>query len=572
MIQPTWTYKPIDDEVVNSIASEFSLPNTIAKVMYLRGIRTREDSRHYFFHDTKNLHNPLLMEDMEKAVHRLHQQIESKKSILIFGDYDVDGTSGTALLYLFLKSLGVEVHYYIPDRENEGYGLSKKGIEYAKYIDANLLITCDCAITAFNEIDFANELGIDVIITDHHKPESTLPNAFAILNPNREDCNYPFKGLCGAGVAFKFALAYCDIYNLDPQLVWDHSDLAAIATAADLVPIVDENRIIVNDGLEKIAKGTKPGVKALLKTGGLWDKDITVGRLVFWFSPKINAAGRLGDAGRAVKLLTTNNAIYAMEVAKELERENERRKEITQQMVDEAILMVNNSSTSPDENAIVLANKGWHHGVVGIVASRIKELYFKPTIIIGIDGDEGRGSCRSIPQFDMVDGLAHCKELLLGFGGHPIAAGLSIKAENVDEFKTSFLKMAETQISKDALKPLLKIDTQMNLSEINGRFLKFLHALEPFGPGNMRPIFSAHNVRVEGMPKLIGKNFDTIKFNVKHNQTIFEAIGFNMADHFEKLLLNEPIHISFSIGENVWSGRRTIQLELKDIKVGGVDA
>ena len=328
MIQSIWTYKPIDDEVVNSIASEFNLPNTIAKVMYLRGIRTREDSRHFFFHDINNLHNPLLMEDMEKAVYRLHEQITLNKTILVFGDYDVDGTSGTALLYLFLKSLGVEVHYYIPDRENEGYGLSKKGIEYAKYIKASLLITCDCAINAFDEIDMANEFGIDVIITDHHKPDTELPNAYAILNPNRKDCNYPFKGLCGAGVAFKFALAYSDIYNLDPKFVWDHSDLVAIANAADLVPIVDENRIIVNDGLKKLLKA-KPGVKALLRTGGLWDKDITVGRLVFWFSPKINAAGRLGDAGRAVKLLTTNNAIYAMEVAKELERENERRKEIT---------------------------------------------------------------------------------------------------------------------------------------------------------------------------------------------------------------------------------------------------
>jgi single-stranded-DNA-specific exonuclease len=366
--------------MAKSIADEFSLPPIIAKIMALRGIVNREQSRHFFFPDRDKLHSPFLMKDMEKAVIHLHKQIESGNGIVVFGDYDVDGTSGTSLLYLFLKSLGVEVHYYIPDRENEGYGLSKKGIEYAQYIDANLLITCDCAINAFAQIEYANEMGVDVIITDHHKPDEKLPKAFAILNPNRFDCDYPFKGLCGAGVAFKFALAYCEKYAKDPELVWEHSDLAAIATAADLVPIVDENRIIVQDGIKRISAGAKPGVQALLKTGGLWGKEVTVGRLVFWFSPKINAAGRLGDAGRAVKLLTTQNSIYAMDVAKELERENDRRKEITQQMVDEAIMMVNGTCDLEKDKAIVLAKKGWHHGVVGIVASRIKELYYKPTI------------------------------------------------------------------------------------------------------------------------------------------------------------------------------------------------
>jgi single-stranded-DNA-specific exonuclease len=415
-------------------------------------------------------------------------------------------------------------------------------------------------------------LGVDVIITDHHKPDKKLPEAFAILNPNRFDCDYPFKGLCGAGVAFKFALAYCEKYSKDPELVWEHSDLAAIATAADLVPIVDENRIIVQDGIKRISAGAKPGVQALLKTGGLWDKEVTVGRLVFWFSPKINAAGRLGDAGRAVKLLTTKNSIYAMEVAKELERENDRRKEITQQMVDEAIMMVNGTCDLEKDNAIVLAKKGWHHGVVGIVASRIKELYYKPTIIIGIDDNGGRGSCRSIPKFDMVDALTQCKEYLNGFGGHPIAAGFSIDTDKLDEFKHALIAVANRQIRAEQLQPRLNIDSEMKLSEINGRFLKFLSSLEPYGPGNMRPIFSAKRVKVEGLPRLIGKSYDTLKFMVKHNQSIFEVIGFNMAEHYEKLIRNEPIDIAFVIGENEWNGRKTIQLELKDIKLGGVNA
>ncbi len=396
IMQKLWKYKPFDKLVVKSIADEFSVPLIIAKIMFIRGVVNRTISRNYFFADSQSLHSPFLMKDMEKAVVRLHQQIQSGESILVFGDYDVDGTSGTSLLYLFMKSLGVDAHYYIPNRETEGYGLSIKGIEYAKYIGASLLITCDCAINAFNQIEYANELDIDIIITDHHKPENTLPKAFAILNPNRYDCNYPFKGLCGAGVAFKFALAYCEKYKENPELAWEHSDLVAIATAADLVPLIDENRIIVREGIKLISNGNKPGVHALLKTGGLWNKDITVGRLVFWFSPKINAAGRLGDASRAVKLLTTKNLNYAIKVAKELEIENNRRKDITEEMVNDAIEMINNSYDLNNQQAIVLAKEGWHHGVVGIVASRIKELYYKPTIIIGIDDGVGRGSCRSI--------------------------------------------------------------------------------------------------------------------------------------------------------------------------------
>ena len=566
MIQQQWTYKPFDKAMAKTIADEFNLPTIIAKVMELRGIVNREQSRNFFFPTQDQLHSPFLMKDMEKAIIRLHEQIQSGVGIMVYGDYDVDGTSGTSLLYLFLKSLGAEVHYYIPDRENEGYGLSKKGIKYAQYIGADLLITCDCGINAFSQIEYANELHVDVIITDHHKPDEKLPSAFAILNPNRFDCDYPFKGLCGAGVAFKFALAYCERYKKDQNLVWEHSDLVAIATAADLVPIIDENRIIVQHGIKRISKGVKPGVKALLKTGGLWDKEVTVGRLVFWFSPKINAAGRLGDAGRAVKLLTTQNSIYAMKVAKELERENERRKEITQKMIEEAISLVNGTCDLERDNAIILGKKGWHHGVVGIVASRIKELYYKPTIIIGIDDNVGRGSCRSIPRFDMVDALAQCKDFLNGYGGHPIAAGLSIDIDKINDFKEALLGVANKQIKAEQLQPRLKIDSEMKLTEINGRFLKFLSSLEPYGPGNTRPIFAAKKVRVEGLPRLIGKNYDTLKFMVKHDQSIFEAIGFNMAEHYEKLLCNEPIDIAFVIGENIWNGKKTIQLELKDIK------
>ena len=567
MIEPEWKFKNIDEKSANKVAETFSLPDTIAKIMSLRGIYSRANARAFFYPDPSKLHNPFLMRDMDKTVDRILECIPNNKTILIFGDYDVDGTSSAAFLTLFLKSINIDAYYYIPSREKEGYGVSIQGIDYAKYIGADLFITCDCGINAFDQIDYANEKELDVIVTDHHKPANQLPKAYAIINPNRFDCPYPFKGLCGASVVFKLALAICEKGNFNINLAWKHSDIVTLGIAADLVPIEDENRIIVYHGIDQMRKQTNFGITALLKTGGLIDKEITVGRLVFWLAPKINAAGRLGDASRAVKLLTTQNPVLAKDIAEELELENNRRKEITLQITNDAIYMVEKTCDLENQNAIVLGHESWHPGVIGIVASRIKETYSRPTIIMSLDNNESKGSCRSIGGFDMVDALSECSELLSGYGGHPIAAGLSIDSCNFSSFRKKFITIANKKISAEKLIPSIYIDCELNLEELNSRMINFLHAMEPYGPGNIRPVFVSKNLFIDGIPKLLGKDQSTLKFNVKQNKTNFESIGFNMAEHYEKLILNAPIDIAYVVGENIWNGKKTIQLELKDIKL-----
>ena len=572
MIEPKWELKAVDEDSVLNVADTFALPKTIARVMSIRGITSKKYSREFFYPNLDQIHDPFLMKDMEKATDRLLKAIVDKETVLIFGDFDVDGTTSAAFLTLFFRSLNVDINSYIPNREKEGYGLSKKGIDYAKYIGVDVLITCDCGITDFEEVAYARKKGLDVIITDHHKPAENLPEAYAVVNPHRNDCNYPFKGLCGAGVAFKLALAICKKGKINPEKAWSHSDVITLGIAADLVPIQDENRAIVHEGIKQIEKHTNPGIAALMETGRLLDKDITVGRLVFWIAPKINAAGRLGDASRAVKLLTTKNPVFAMDIAKELEQENNRRKDITLKITKEALYMVETECNLEEDKAIVLQNRGWHPGVIGIVASRIKETYTRPAIIIAMEEDKGRGSCRSISGFDMVAALNKCREHLIGFGGHPIAAGLTMHSDNFHTFREKFLQVANKGIPNEDLIPRIYIDAELKLEDVNHRMLKFLNALEPYGPGNMRPVFISRNLYVDGIPKLIGRDQNTIKFSVRQNKTPFESIGFNMVEHYEKLIQNSPIDIAYVIGENEWNGQKSIQLELKDIKLREKDA
>ena len=567
MLEPKWKFKSVDEEIVTQVAERFNLPRTIARIMSLKGISSRNESRDFFYPDIHHLHDPFLMMDMDKAVDYILAAISDNKTILIFGDYDVDGTTSVAFLTLFFRSINAEVHYYIPSREKEGYGVSKQGIDYAKLIGANLLITCDCGINALDKVAYAKEKELDVIITDHHKPGKILPDAHAILNPNRKDCTYPFKGLCGASVVFKLALGICEKGEFNPEYVWKNSDVVTLGIAGDLVPIQDENRIIVHHGIRQMKKETNQGVTALLKTGGLFGKEITVGRLVFWMAPKINAAGRLGDASRAVKLLTTQNPVLAMEIASKLEEENNLRKDITQKITNDALYMVKTSCDLENEKAIVLGNNNWHPGVIGIVASRIKETFSRPAIIISINDNECKGSCRSIRGFDIVDALGECNDYLTGFGGHPIAAGLSMNSSDFDTFKQQFLKVADEKISTDDLIPTIYVDSELNLEELNDRMIKFLNAMEPYGPGNMRPVFVSNNLSIDGIPKLLGQDQNTLKFFVKQNKTLIESIGFNMAEHYEKLIQNIPIDIAYVVGENMWNGKKTIQLELKDIKL-----
>tara|TARA_B100002052_G_scaffold297052_1_gene326842 strand:- start:22954 stop:24660 length:1707 start_codon:yes stop_codon:yes gene_type:complete len=559
-----WKYKEINKDDVANISSEFSVSKSIASIMSLKSINNKQKSKDFFYEDINTMHNPLLMKDMDIAVSRLIKARENKELILIIGDYDADGTSATSLLYLYFKSVEIDVEYYIPNRQTEGYGVSKNAINFGTKIGAKLIITCDCGITAIEEVEYAKKYNLDVIITDHHKQAKVLPNAYAILNPNQNECNYPFKGLCGAGVAFKLCFEINKQLDFDINHVMKYTDLVSIATTADVVPIINENRLIVKNGLRYIKEGNNLGIKALLKVSKLDAQTINVGKLGFWFIPKINAAGRIGDAARAVKLLTSQNPIFSNEIAMDLENENEKRKKITSQHENDAQNIILRKINVKKSKIIILHKDDWHFGIIGIVASRIKEMYNRPTIILTKDEDYYKGSCRSIYGFDIVNALSECSDVLENFGGHPMAAGLTVKKHNLDKFIEKMNIIANNKLV-DEIQAIINIDYELKLSEINSRFIKFLDYLEPFGPGNPKPIFSTKNIQEVSNVSLIGKNRDTIKFTVHGNEISFEVVGFRMVENYEKILSGKSIDIAYTIEKNIWKNKTTVQFVLKDI-------
>jgi single-stranded-DNA-specific exonuclease len=565
-----WHIKKFNSRKVDEIAKEFKLPYSIAKIMSLRGITDREISSNFFYPDKNKLHSPYLLKDMDKAVKAIINHRDSGNKLMIFGDYDVDGVSSTAMLYNFFKSIDIDVSYYIPHRDIDGYGLSKRGIDFANSIGSRLIITCDCGINAFDQIEYAMGMGIDVIVTDHHKPEEKIPDCIAVINPNRKDCSYPFNGLCGAGVAFKLALAIADSISINLDMVWKYADLVTLGIAADIVPMIDENRIISYFGLKQIREGNNLGIRLLIETSKLQIDRIGIGQITFWVTPKINAAGRLGEATRAVKLLSSNNQVNAIEIAKALDKENEKRKLITINMENESLAMIENDPEFNKKNGIVLFKENWHSGVIGIVASRIKEVYNKPTVIIGVENKIGKGSCRSISKLDIVEALNFCNSTLDGYGGHPMAAGLTIKEPSLKDFKKLFESYCSSNLKKSDLIPTINIDAEIQLSEVNGRMINFLKYLEPYGPKNSKPIFLSTNIKVEGIPNVLGKDQSTLKFKVKQDRSIHEAIGFRMIDDYEKLIVGKPIDILYNISENHWNGKTSLQLEIKAIRYSNV--
>ena len=559
-----WKYKNHNSEEINKISKDFAVPNSIATIMHLKSITNKNESRSFFYSDLQFLHNPLLMLDMDKAISRVLHSQNNNELILIIGDYDADGTTAASVLYLYFKSINIDVEYYIPNRQTEGYGVSINAIDYAHKIGAKLIITCDCGITAIEQIEYAKKYNIDTIITDHHKQKDELPKAFAILNPNRNDCNYPFKGLCGAGVAFKLCLGINNELENDIQDVLRYTDLVAIATTADVVPIIDENRLIVKEGLKNIIQGRNKGIRALLRVSKLDTNSINVGKLGYWFIPKINAAGRLGDAARAVKLFTTDNPQFANEIAIDLENENEKRKLITMQHENDAKRIINDSINFDKDKIIILYKDDWHFGVVGIVASRVKELYNRPTIILSKEDGVYKGSCRSIGGYDIVNALHECSDILENYGGHPMAAGLSIKEKHLKSFCIRMNEYTSNKLDGD-LQPIINIDYELKLSEINNRFIKFLDYLEPFGPGNSKPVFSTTNIDQLSDVQLVGKDRDTLKFTVHNGLTSFNVVGFRMIENYEKLLSDKPIDIAYNIDKNYWNNKFSTQLILKDL-------
>ena len=561
----TWKIKTPDTSLVFRLTEEFKTSEIIGRVLANRDIESLESSRSFFDPKLSQLHDPFLMKDMDIAAGMVAEKVKSGGRIFIFGDYDVDGTTGSSALFLFLTSLECDAKVYIPDRMKEGYGLSREGIDVAKDWGADLLISCDCGINATDEVAYANDQNLEVIITDHHMADENLPEANAILNPKQPDCSYPFKGLCGGGVIFKLIQAVSLLLELDDDLIHQYIDLITLGTAADIVPLTDENRIIVKHGLKSLSKTKRPGLRALLEVSGLGEKELTVGRLLFWAAPRINAAGRLGDANRAVQLMTTENLPESLKLARELDEENRQRQDLQQSMVDEAIMKVNAEVDLEKEKAIVLWDDNWHEGVIGIVASKIKETYHRPAVIISLSNGTGKGSARSVKGFDLYENLTECRELLDGYGGHPMAAGLTLDRENLEDFRTRFSNLAYETLADDDLVNSLDIEGEMDLNLIDGRFMDFLEKLAPFGPGNMTPKFITRHVIPVGNPRLVG-NGDHLKFRAKKGETSYDAIGFNMGNHYEKLITGKPIDIAYVVEKNEWQGRTSIQLNIRDIK------
>ena len=566
-----WVYpgkKSGGEESVREIQQKLNVPREIAWLLAARGIKTIEEAKSFFRPETLNSYDPFLMKDMEEGASRLYKAICNGEKVVIYGDYDVDGTTATSILYSFLKSFGVDVYYYIPHRFKEGYGINPDGINYAIKIEADLIVSVDCGITAIDEAIYARQNGIDLVICDHHTVGSEIPDAVAVLDPKRPDCSYPFDGLSGAGVGYKLVQATTKKLGLDDTLPHKYLDLVAISIASDIVPIVDENRILMRKGLELINTEPRIGIKALLDRIKIPVGSVTTSSIVFSIGPRINAAGRMGDATTAVELMIAEDETTADKRAKELEKINNRRRFTDSKTMDQAQDMIENHFDMEVTSAVVLHDPDWHLGVIGIVASRIVDAHYRPAIMLSTVEGKIKGSARSIKGFNIYDALKECDDLLEQFGGHEFAAGLTMDLENLPEFRSRMNEIANNRLPDNDFKPELEIACDLQLDKVNMKFWKLLSLFEPFGPGNMRPIFVSKDVCIEGVPTIVGSGH--LKMKVKQNDSVvFDSIGFNMHE-YEPMLRNcdqDKIDVAYVLEENNWNGRRTIQMRLKDIHI-----
>lgn len=556
----------VDEVAVDHLAKELGIPPVLARILLKRGIDCFDKAKIYFNPNLDRLHDPFLMLDMDLAAQRLHKALENGEKIMVYGDYDVDGVCGSSLLYLVLsRMVGTRVNYYIPDRISEGYGLSKDAIQRFADQGISLIVSIDCGVTAVEEVQFARDIGVEVIICDHHEPGDKLPPAVAVLDPKRPDCPYPFKELAGVGVGFKFMQGLYQHLGLNEAELDEYLDIVALGSCADIVPLVDENRILVSHGLQLINHRPRFGVKALLESSGVDRKDITVGLIVFVVAPRINAVGRMGDARRAVQMMCANSLQRARVFARELERENKNRRSVDENTFKEALETAEKHFDSERDRAIVLYKEGWHPGVIGIVASRIVERYYRPTVMISVVDGIGKASARSIADFNIYEAIKECSEFLEAFGGHKYAAGLTIKQENIPAFAEKFKAVADRQITDDDLIPRMRVDCEVELKDFDERLMRLLKLMGPFGPLNLRPVFVSRNLNVVGEASVVGSNH--LKLSVEQNGVKMNAIGFNLGDQIERVVANKGIlDCAYVVEENYWNGRKELQLRLKDIK------
>ncbi len=564
-----WIYaQPENEESVPVLKQELGISETIARLLAIRGINSFEAARHFFRSNIDALHDPYLMQDMQLGATRLAAAIRNQEKVLVYGDYDVDGTTSTSIMYIFLRQFGLEVDYYIPHRFKDGYGISKDGIEQAIKQNASLVVSVDCGITAIEEAIFAKKNNIDLIICDHHTTGDQIPDAVAVLDPKRPDCNYPFDGLSGAGVAFKLVQATLMELGLPAENAYQFLDLVAISIASDIVPLVGENRVLMREGLNLINTDTRFGIKALMDLIRMKAGKVSTSQIVFSIGPRINAAGRMGDASTAVELLISDTKEKANEKAKQLESINIRRRKEDSTTMENALLQIDKTINLEKDNALVLHSPNWHLGVIGIVASRIVDLYCRPTILLSTVDGQIKGSARSIRGFNIYNALKKCEDLLVQFGGHEYAAGLTLEEEMLEPFKERFQQVASHKLCEEDFEPELIIDSDIDLSLVDLRFWKLLTQFEPFGPNNLRPIFVSRGLKVVGTPTIVGKGH--LKMKVAQNGSeVFEAIGFNMHEHLPSVrnCVNGNLNMAYVLEENTWQNRTSLQIRIKDIKV-----
>lgn len=563
-----WKILEVEDrQDIIHLSEALNIPQSLARLLVMRNIRTYDDAKRFFRPDISYLHDPFLMDGMELATGRVISAITQNEKIMIYGDYDVDGTCSTALMYMFLKELGANVDYYIPNRMKEGYGISPLGIDHAKSAGVSLMISVDCGITAIEETDYAKTRDIDLIICDHHKPKDVLPAAFAVLDPLKPECKYPFKYLSGAGVAFKLAQGISERAGIQEKPL-KYLDLVALAGAADIVPLTDENRILVTEGLHIINKNPRPGIAALIKVSRIPEGHLSSGQIVFSLAPRINAAGRLSDAKIAVELLITEDAAAAERLAADLESENLERRKIDEGTWNAASTEVDTTLDLDTKSAIVLHNEDWHPGVIGIVASRMVEKYYKPTVMLTTVDGVAKGSARSVSRFNIYEALRNCEDILLHYGGHEAAAGLAIELNKLDEFKERFNQIVSDSISDESRTKIIEIDSEIPLADITPKFIRILEQFAPFGPGNHRPVFKSDNVFIRSGAARFLKNIHlAATVHDKESLKDFDAIGFNLYNESTLQIARQggEVSIIFSIDNYSRDGRRFPQLKLKDL-------
>jgi single-stranded-DNA-specific exonuclease len=566
IMEKRWRLKSFSNEKAGALFKELKIHPVLCGILVQRGIESFEQAKQYFRPQLSDLYDPFLLKDMDTATDRILKGIQDHEKILVFGDYDVDGTTSVACVYQFLKKHHPYTEFYIPHRYREGYGISKAGIDFAKENGYSLIISLDCGIKSIDLIQYAKEEGIDFIVCDHHLPDEKLPAAIAILNPKQKDCNYPNKELCGCGVGFKLICALCIKMQLPLETAYDYLDLVATAIAADIVSLTGENRILVHYGLKKANTNPNNGIKALSFLSG-FIKELNMNNLMFIIAPRINAAGRMDDARKAVLMFVAETYQEAMHYAEQLHADNSTRKEADSNITEEALDLIRNDEVLVKRSSTVLFQPHWHKGVVGIVASRLIEHYYRPTIVLTQSGEYVAGSARSVSGFNVYEAIHQCKDLLLGYGGHFYAAGMTLQNDKVLAFTEKFEQVVQASIHPELLIPEIVIDGELNLDDIKSSFYNILCQMEPFGPDNMRPVFISRRVKNTGWSKIVKENH--LRFVLEQNNCRITGIGFNMAEKMPLLLAGKPLDVVYKLDENEWNGEKSLQLKVIDVRISG---